>query len=359
MSIKKLMALILIFIFVGTFPVLAGSVSTYDILKEENDPFVVRLAETGLPYVKINEFLTDLDTQIETLKVPEKREDMEKYFLSFLFNLLFEKEEHSSFCVAFDAVFQEEFEYMLNNDMAIPETFERLFTVAMGTLIKEDEPVYDYPVFDYEEEVNYEDWEENEETTENEPEDTEPEKTGYFLDLEEYSWAEESINYLYENKIMEGYEDKTFRPGGYLTRAEGTKIVCKAFLKSGYVVLESEFADVKKEDWYYKNVVNAEYFSLFSKMYKNNFCGNENVTRQEFCTIAYRAYLIKNGFLEAKNPGIDFFDSPEISSYAYEAVTKMQKAGIIDGDGKGYFNPKANITRAEASKVMKMLLTYN
>ncbi len=366
MRIKKLTALILIFlifIFVGTFPVFAGDVSTYDILKEENDPFVERLAETGLPYVKINEFLTDLDSQIATLQVPEKREYMEKYFLSFLFNILLESEEHAEFCVAFDTVFQEEFNYMLENDMALPEAFERFFTVAMDSLIKE-EPIYDYPVYDYEENSGYEDYQntQNSEASENIGADTEknePEKISYFSDLAEYAWAEESINYLYENDIIKGYEDGSFRPGGFLTRAEGTKIVCEAFLKSGYVVLESEFADVKKDDWYYKNVANAEYFSLFSKMYKNNFCANERMTRQEFCTLAYRAYLIKYGFLETKNPGIDFFDSSEFSSYAYEAVTKMQKAGIIDGDGSGYFNPKDNITRAEASKVIKMLLIYN
>ena len=360
MSIKKLTALILIFIFVGTFPVFAGSVSTYDILKEENDSFVERLAQTGLPYVKINEFLTDLDSRIATLQIPEERKYMEGYFLNFLFELLLESEDHAEFCIAFDSVFQEEFNYMLENDMALPEAFERLFIVAMGELIKVEEPVYNHPIYSPEDESEYENFEENPENEVN-SENTikeENKETSYFSDLEGYEWAEESINYLYEKDIMKGYGDNNFRPNGFLTRAEGTKIVCKSFLKSGYVVLESSFSDIKKEDWYYKNVVNAEYFSLFSKMYKKNFSGNENMTRQEFCTLAYRAYLIKFGVLETKNPGIDFFDSSEFSSYAYEPITKMQKAQILSGDGRGYFNPCDNITRAEAAKIIKMLLEY-
>ena len=361
MSIKKLTALILIFIFVGTFPVFAGSVSTYDILKEENDSFVERLAQTGLPYVKINEFLTDLDSRIETLQIPEERKYMEGYFLNFLFELLLESEDHAEFSIAFDSAFQVEFNYMLENNMALPEAFERLFVVAMGELIKKDEPIYEHPMYNHEDESEYEDYEENsgsEVNSENNIKEEENKKTGYFSDLEGYDWAEESINYLYENDIMKGYGDNSFRPSVFLTRAEGTKIVCKSFLKSGYVVLESAFSDIKKEDWYYKNVVNAEYFSLFSQMYKNNFSANQNMTRQEFCTLAYRAYLIKFGFFETKNPGIDFFDSSQFSSYAYEPITKMQKAQILNGDGKGYFNPCDNITRAEAAKIIKMLLEY-
>ncbi len=358
MSIKKITALFLILIFVGTFPVFAGSVSTYDILKEENDPFVERLAQTGLPYVKINEFLTDFDEQISTLKVPEKREYMEKYFLSFLFNILLESEDHAELCVAFDTVFQEEFNYMLENDMAIPETFERFFIVSMGGLILEEEiPPPDLDIYYPEAEHEPENSEENGELSEEK--ENLVEKISYFPDLESHLWAENSINFVYENGIMSGYEDGSFKPGGFLTRAEGTKIVCKSFLKSGYVVLESEYEDIKKSDWFYKNVVNAEYFSLFSKMYSGEFSANTKMTRQEFCTLAYRGYLRKYGFMDTKKIGIDFFDSPEISSYAYEAVTKMQKAGILNGDGSGYFNPKENITRAEAAKIIEMLINYD
>lgn len=353
MNIKKITALFLILILVGTFPVFAGGVSTYDILSEESDPFVVKLSEGGLPNARINEFLTEFDNQISTLQIPEKREYMEKYFLSFLFNMIMEDEAFIDVCVVFDSVFQEEFSFMLENNMAIPETFERLFVVSMGDLIKEKE---DYIEEDPLPEYIEEELENSDKIKEEEPP---PEKKKIFSDLEGYEWAEESINMLYEKKIMNGYGDGNFKPEGFLTRAEGTKIVCKSFLKSGYMVLESEYEDITKDKWYYKNVVNAEYFSLFSKMYVDNFCGDEYMTRQEFCTLAYRGYLKKYSVMTTKNPGIDFFDSGEISNYAYEAVVKLQKAGIIDGDGLGYFNPKSTITRAEAAKIINMLLEYN
>lgn len=349
MNIKKIIALFLILIFVGTFPVFAGSVSTYDILTEENDQFIVKLSEGGLSNARINEFLSEFDNQISTLQVPERRKDIEIYFLTFLFNIILEDESYSDVCIVFDNVFQEEFSYMMENDMAIPETFERFFIVSVGDLIKEEnEIIYEEPL-PGDEEIY-------EEPELKEPENKEPEKL--ISDIEGYEWAEQYIENLFINNIMTGYENKTFRPGNFMTRAEGIKLICKSFLKSGYVVVKSEFEDINKNQWYYKNVVNAEYFSLFSDIYEKQFEGDKYISRQEFCTLAYRAYVVKNGFMKTKNPGIDFFDISSISNYAYKSVVTMQKAGIINGDNMGNFNPKDNIKRAEAAKIIYLLLNY-
>lgn len=352
MNIKKIVSLFLILIIVGTFPVFAGSVSTYDVLIEENDQFVVRLSEGGLSNVRINEFLTDFDNQISTLKVPERRKDIEIYFLTFLFNIVLEDENYADVCIVFDNVFQEEFAYMMDNDMAIPEAFERFFIVAAGDLIKEEPEIF------YEEPMPEEEMPEDTEDDSIKKE-TEKQPDRLISDIYGYEWAEEYIENLFINNIMNGYEDKTFRPGNFMTRAEALKIICKSFLKSGYVVIKSEFEDIDKEKWYYKNVVNAEYYSLFYDIYEKKFEGDKYITRQEFCTLAYRAYVAKNGAMKTKNPGIDFFDISNISNYAYKSIVTMQKAGIINGDNMGNFNPKDNIKRAEAAKIIYLLLNYH
>jgi DNA-binding transcriptional regulator PaaX len=49
---------------------------------------------------------------------------------------------------------------------------------------------------------------------------------------------------------------------------------------------------------------------------------------------------------------IEFTDAAQISDYAKNAVTAMQKAGVINGYNNGYdsyrFNPKGQANRAEA-----------
>ena len=52
------------------------------------------------------------------------------------------------------------------------------------------------------------------------------ETAGDFADFEEISeYARESVSALAEKKILNGYEDGTFRPKAYLTRAEAAKII--------------------------------------------------------------------------------------------------------------------------------------
>ena len=53
---------------------------------------------------------------------------------------------------------------------------------------------------------------------------------------------------------------------------------------------------------------------------------------------------------------VTFTDSSEIASYASAAVTAMQRAEIISGNGDGSFAPKANATRAAAAKMIAAFL---
>ena len=52
----------------------------------------------------------------------------------------------------------------------------------------------------------------------------------------------------------------------------------------------------------------------------------------------------------------DFSDSAQISSYAADAVKAMRQANIINGKGDNTFAPKDNATRAEACKMLTVLM---
>jgi hypothetical protein len=55
---------------------------------------------------------------------------------------------------------------------------------------------------------------------------------------------------------------------------------------------------------------------------------------------------------------IQFVDAGDISGYAREAVGRLSKAGIVSGNDRGYFAPQANLTRAEAVKLIVASLDY-
>ena len=91
-------------------------------------------------------------------------------------------------------------------------------------------------------------------------------------------------------QLFYGYEDGTFRPGNYLTRAEGTALLCNTLVEfPSYTATSSAsatFSDVNPSLYYYKAV---DY--LLTKGYiavDTTFRPDDNITREEFGIIAAR-----------------------------------------------------------------------
>jgi len=72
--------------------------------------------------------------------------------------------------------------------------------------------------------------------------------------------------------------------------------------------------------------------------------------------MAYRAANTAGIELAKVNEYKEFTDGNQLSDYAKDAIREMQMAGILAGDGSGAFKPLNNSTRAEAAKVIYMLI---
>ncbi len=68
-----------------------------------------------------------------------------------------------------------------------------------------------------------------------------------------------TLKYLKEQGLINGYEDGSFQPDKEINRAEALAILSKAIKREGAKIQEEplSFADVKKEDWFYKDVEDA------------------------------------------------------------------------------------------------------
>jgi len=87
------------------------------------------------------------------------------------------------------------------------------------------------------------------------------------------------------------------------------------------------------------------------------FNPNANITRQDIAVMLTRyADKVAIYTLPKTSSTVTFTDSAKISSYASEAVTAMQQAGIISGNDDGRFAPTANATRAQAAKMIALLI---
>ena len=165
-------------------------------------------------------------------------------------------------------------------------------------------------------------------------------------------WAEGYASTLAEKKIINGYEDGSFRGENKVTRAEITKMLVTAFNISADG--GADFADVKKDSWYYDFVAKASGAGVVNG-YDGNFNPDSSVTRQDAAVMLYRI-MTKLGKLS--DGTASFGDSALIADYATSAVGALGNAKVFGGDTNGNFNPTAPITRAEIAACLCRALGY-
>ena len=175
-----------------------------------------------------------------------------------------------------------------------------------------------------------------------------------FGDVPKTHWAHTHITNLANKGILLGKEDG-FAPEDNITRAEFVTVLARM---SGEDLkdLTQTFNDVGTEDWYAKNVSWALRAGITSGISKTEFAPNAKITRQDMAVMLVRFAEYMQQDLKSKFDTFNFGDEESISDYAKNAVQIMQNVGIISGRDNGNFAPTENATRAEAAKMLDMLL---
>lgn len=110
------------------------------------------------------------------------------------------------------------------------------------------------------------------------------------------------------------------------------------------VFADVNFKDIEKVTWANKTIVKWLDAGMV-KGYGADFKPNQSITRAEFAKLVVEAFNLTTG-AEAS-----FKDVPKIH-WAYSYIAALSKAGMIKGYADGSFLPSAEITRAEAAKVL-------
>jgi len=171
-----------------------------------------------------------------------------------------------------------------------------------------------------------------------------------FTDIDHVAWAEEAISYLYTNGIISGRSEDSFAPDATITRAELAKMLV---LGLGLELTDAtgRFADVATGAWYAAYVETAAAKGLVQGDETGRFSPDAPVTRQDAATVLYRAIASDETAERAY-----FEDYETISEYAKVPVDYMCAKGIINGMGDGIFAPLSALTRAQAAKILYLVL---
>lgn len=174
-----------------------------------------------------------------------------------------------------------------------------------------------------------------------------------FSDISQVAWAKDSIEKLAKNDIINGYEDNTFRPQNIIRREEFAKMIlltCQIDESDD----ESGFADVAPGAWYAPYIFAAAQKGIIDGIGSGLFGVGSAITREDMCVMIDRAISALRLDVQYVYDDVDFADFDSVSDYAKPSVRKMYRMGIVNGSG-GSFNPKGQVTRAMAAKVLGML----
>lgn len=169
-----------------------------------------------------------------------------------------------------------------------------------------------------------------------------PEKA-IFIDLPTDHWAFDYITQLAIDDIISGYEDKTFKPNGYVTRAELAKMLAASFGLEG----TAKYSDVNNHwaDTYISSV------GEFVPVKDDKFRPNDEATRQDVA-VALVNILDKTERMKLHIIKLTFDDMQMIDKEYVAHIGKAVSGGIISGYGDGTFRPQELITRAEVATMI-------
>ena len=148
-------------------------------------------------------------------------------------------------------------------------------------------------------------------------------------------------------KVLNGYEDNTFRPDNLLTRAEYVAIISRMFEPKNVADL-SKYTDLDKNAWYYDSFSKVFTMNAIQGTSSTTMNPNANITRQE-------AMVILNRILDLKISGetdLKYTDAKEVATWATKAVLAFTSNGYVNGYEDGSVRPTNNITRAECARIL-------
>lgn len=159
----------------------------------------------------------------------------------------------------------------------------------------------------------------------------------FLSDISGYEF-EESIDFLYEGQVLDGYPDGTFRPNDKINRAEFTKVVMNSLYDIPDLDLYRDdcFLDVKAEDWFSPYVCLAKEEGIISGYPDGTFKPADNINQAEVLKIIYEGF-----YDEVLDIGGEWFqkylDSAEYAGMFYFAVNDNPGAYEISRGEVSYF----------------------
>ncbi|MBR3966397.1 MAG: InlB B-repeat-containing protein [Clostridia bacterium] len=173
-----------------------------------------------------------------------------------------------------------------------------------------------------------------------------------FKDVKENDWFYYSVQYSRVNGFFNGVSNTNFDPNGTMTRGMFVTVLGRmAGVDTSAYKGKSAFADVSENMYYAPYVAWAAKHGITTGTGNGNFSPDLVINRQSMATFLVRYFESFNVAYETDaNITTLPADIDKVASWAQDAVIKLWKNGLLNGDGTN-FNPKSDATRAQNAAI--------
>lgn len=178
-----------------------------------------------------------------------------------------------------------------------------------------------------------------------------------FTDVNANHWAYPYIQDVVSQELFQGTGSNRFTPEGTMTRGMLATVLSRM---AGVAVdnqADAGFRDVPTGKWYTGAVAWAAQEKIIRGFGDGTFGPTKPVTREQAATMLVRYADTMGLYLRQTVEAQTFTDESAIQGWAKDAVLLLQMAQVLSGYPDGSFQPAKNITRAEAAKLISVLLT--
>ena len=179
-----------------------------------------------------------------------------------------------------------------------------------------------------------------------------------FADVTEKDWFYESVAYVYQNGLMNGTSETRFTPNGTTTRGMIVTILYR-LAGSPETAAWSPFQDVDPNQYYAAPIAWAAWNGIVNGKSATSFGPNDPITREQMAAILYRYASSQDMEVTQRGNLNQFSDQGKVSSYAREALSWANGAGLITGKGEGILDPRGPAVRAQVAAIFQRFCEGN
>ena len=169
-----------------------------------------------------------------------------------------------------------------------------------------------------------------------------------FEDVRSSDWFAKAVEYVYSHNLFSGTSATTFTPNGTMTRGMFVTVLGRmAGVDPGDYSGETPFTDVQPAAYYAPYVQWAARYGITAGTGDGKFSPDAFINRAQMAAFFVRYFeAFQVDYATDANVTTAPADLERTPAYAQDAVLKLWKQGLLNGDGTR-FAPEGNATRAQ------------